>query len=573
MPALYHAHDASHANGSATPRRRISLHDLRCALLERRARRRALGLGLVPNELVDDLPMNQPVAASDKSLSELDDAQPPGGMATEAKLLWMQARAQYLLSHYSPKAIDAAIDDGLLRNHAVNSAQLRLSDDPPTCLRMVAAIELDGDDEEPVEPSEVGSELIACHFQTIARTLRAFPSMRPRSTADSKFSGCNVDRFYALGMLLGAHLIDRTGTLSNGLRMKILHPIPPLDPSFNLSIDQVIERRCRELLSKHDRLHLLWSGGIDTTAVIVGFLRVATDEDWQTKLSVHYCPRSISEHPEFFERFIQPLPHHSPIDGHLRDFIDGSKVVVTGEPADMVFGTVNLRQAFRGRYRPSRANKDVEGGAMIPNTIYLALEKPWRSAVPKWLRSMELLAPGRVAEAEWLDWMSAQVDKSPVQINTLYDWIWWMGFSCKWQSDTLHIFFNRSSMSAEVLESVEHFYTTEEWQQWSYHHHEERMADKFVWASHKLPLKRYIFEFDGDQEYHAGKIKVKSADSRWGYQLGIDDQNNIVHFGRLCASRRRMEQKYGGLLERLLDLDGGGCQCYCCEAARRGVRT
>ena len=99
------------------------------------------------------------------------------------------------------------------------------------------------------------------------------------------------------------------------------------------------------------------------------------------------------------------------------------------------------------------------------------------------------------------------------------------------------------------------------------------MADKFVWASHKLPLKRYIFEFDGDQEYYAGKIKVKSADSRWGYQLGIDDQHNIVHFGRLCASRRRMEQKYGGLLERLLDLDGGGCQCYCCEAARRGVRT
>ena len=64
--------------------------------------------------------------------------------------------------------------------------------------------------------------------------------------------------------------------------------------------------------------------------------------------------------------------------------------------------------------------------------------------MPKWLRSMELLAPGRVAEAEWLDWVSAQVDKSPVPIITLYDWIWWMGFSMKFQSDAMHIFFNRT---------------------------------------------------------------------------------------------------------------------------------
>lgn len=32
---------------------------------------------------------------------------------------------------------------------------------------------------------------------------------------------------------------------------------------------------CLELLAKHPRLHLLWSGGIDSTAVLVAFLRYA----------------------------------------------------------------------------------------------------------------------------------------------------------------------------------------------------------------------------------------------------------------------------------------------------------
>ena len=42
---------------------------------------------------------------------------------------------------------------------------------------------------------------------------------------------------------VGAHLIDRTGTLSNGMRMRILHPIPAFDPAFRMTIDQVIEHR------------------------------------------------------------------------------------------------------------------------------------------------------------------------------------------------------------------------------------------------------------------------------------------------------------------------------------------
>ena len=123
------------------------------------------------------------------------------------------------------------------------------------------------------------------------------------------------------------------------MRVRSIHPLPPLDPAFDKSLGEVIEARCRELLATHERLHLLWSGGIDTTAVLAGFLRVATADDWRRKLSVHYCPRSRTEHPRFFERFVVPLPNHAPIEGHLRDFVDGSRVIVTGDAAAPLFGS------------------------------------------------------------------------------------------------------------------------------------------------------------------------------------------------------------------------------------------
>ena len=158
--------------------------------------------------------------------------------------------------------------------------------------------------------------------------------------------------------------------------------------------------------------------------------------------------------------------------------------------------------------------------------------------------------------------------KAPIPIATLYDWLWWIGYSCKYQTDCMHIFFNRPELNIDVLESVEHFYCSPEWEQWSFHNHGSKMADKLVWASHKQPLKRYIRDYDGDAEYYACKVKVKSAHSTWGYQLGIDSKLNIVHFGRLCASRVRLQQKYGDSLLRLLDRNTG-CSCECCVATSR----
>lgn len=181
--------------------------------------------------------------------------------------------------------------------------------------------------------------------------------------------------------------------------------------------------------------------------------------------------------------------------------------------------------------------------------------------IPEALRTLGLLEPGEVAEHRWLQWIEPQVAKAPVAVASTYDFVWWIGYSCKYQTDTTHLFFNRAEVTPALLRSVKHFYASPEWAQWCYHHHNEMMTDKLVWASHKMPLKRFIHDFDGDDEYLNGKIKVKSAHNTWGYQLGIDSNLNAIHFGALSSSKLRMVQKYGASLTGCLGREfhfGGG---------------
>ena len=125
--------------------------------------------------------------------------------------------------------------------------------------------------------------------------------------------------------------------------------------------------RCKELLDTYEgkRLHILWSGGIDTTALLVGFLKVATQEQWRDRLSVHYCARSLDEHPRFYERYIKPLPRHELIQGHVL-----VRALFTLEHADSYVASI---RAKRG------AAAAVQYGTRHANTVCHRMMRPCAS--------------------------------------------------------------------------------------------------------------------------------------------------------------------------------------------------
>mmetsp|Transcript_1652 Transcript_1652/g.3365 ORF Transcript_1652/g.3365 Transcript_1652/m.3365 type:complete len:255 (-) Transcript_1652:41-805(-) len=249
----------------------------------------------------------------------------------------------------------------------------------------------------------------------------------------------------------------------------------------------------------------------------------------------------------------------------MRDFMDGTRIMVTGDPADMLFGTIRLSDAFAGksvRVMRHSCYKGQDKIVKVKNPVHYALEEPWQRTVPEMLRVRGLLADGEEALKQWLRWAEPQAAKAPIPVVTLHDWLWWVSYSCKMQFDLTRLFHNRSHVSKEVFTSVVNFFDCPEWHQWSFHNHQSKMQDKNVWASYKQPLKAWIYSYDGNLEYYKCKTKVQSSRNPWGYQLAIDDRLNIISFGRLSVSKTRMKEKYGDALQCFVDRTVLGHEIY-----------
>ena len=113
------------------------------------------------------------------------------------------------------------------------------------------------------------------------------------------------------------------------------------------------------------KLNVLWSGGIDTTAVICAFLRRIKYRGLSPKLIVAtFCERSKQEYPLFYEQVISELECQI-IEGHVRDIVDGERILVTGDPADMIFGTYLMGVCLK---------KPADGEE---NPLYGKIDKDW----------------------------------------------------------------------------------------------------------------------------------------------------------------------------------------------------
>lgn len=94
------------------------------------------------------------------------------------------------------------------------------------------------------------------------------------------------DRFLALAYFLGCPIIDRTDTFNHQMVLKLvnLHPIPRRPLVFNKTLETIMLERARDALEQcknrgNTRIYLLWSGGIDTTAMVCVFARVTEGDD------------------------------------------------------------------------------------------------------------------------------------------------------------------------------------------------------------------------------------------------------------------------------------------------------
>lgn len=268
--------------------------------------------------------------------------------------------------------------------------------------------------------------------------------------------------------LLGVgHAFDRTQTLSSDKDIVFVRELGRhTDKSFqDLCCSRSIEIYNTSVL-QDKQLCVLWSGGIDSTVVLISLLQLTP------KVKVLLTKKSIQEYPDFYKRFVKNL-ECTFIDN---DFIGGVKetlkynVVVTGEIADQLFGT---EKYFRCKDK---------------------LQNNWDTIVDK----------------KFLHFLEPYLCKSPQKIKSVKDFLWWVNYTLKYQ----HVCFRIPIHIDQAIldKNLFHFFDSQDWNDWAVSTPTEEKFFGTDFKNYKQIAKNYIYKYTKDQDYKINKTKVPSLD-------------------------------------------------------------
>ena len=200
-------------------------------------------------------------------------------------------------------------------------------------------------------------------------------------------------------------------------------------------------------------------------------------------LQVLLSIESVHEYTAFFSQYINQKYRVKPITSPISKFFNPKAIIVTGEHGDQLFGRHLLKSYVR------------KGSAHLDYRDYLPIILTERFGNPlDAYRVMRYLEP--------------QIAAAPVPIRTLFDCIWWLNFSLKWQQASLRLPVFRRKKVQKTYESMRHFFGDQRFQAWSLANPTVRST--FVWKHYKDVAKQYILQFTGDLAYYCNKKKVPS---------------------------------------------------------------
>jgi hypothetical protein len=281
-------------------------------------------------------------------------------------------------------------------------------------------------------------------------------------------------------------IIDRTRTLETGFDYAVLDEIPmPVDQGASFA--ELCDARGVEIVAEACRtdrpIDVLWSGGIDSTTALIAIMKAAGEQRAHDRVRVLLSMDSVLENPGFYLSTIRSGFQTRSISHPVSAFLDPGRITVTGEHGDQLFGS-RLLESYVRRDLACAPYRDI-----LPLVMLERLGNPLSA-----YRALRFLEP--VLEA------------APVPLHTLFDVMWWLNFSVKWQEVTMRLAAFRRSQARPVYESLRHFFRSETFQSWALAN--PQIRDVPVWSRYKDEAKQYILDFTGDQHYYLHKEKEDS---------------------------------------------------------------
>lgn len=281
-------------------------------------------------------------------------------------------------------------------------------------------------------------------------------------------------------------IVDRSQVIHSGPAFQIFDHLPPASnqsPSFGELCDRTADQLVSEAGRTGKQLQVMWSGGIDSTVVLLSLSAAARRAELGDQIDVLLTLDSIREYPDLFQSSISERIPYRVVGRPVAEFLDPEAITVTGEHGDQLFGSQLLESYVR------RGVAHAKWEDILPVVLLERLRHPLQA-----VRALGAIRP--VLEA------------APVPIDTLFDALWWLNFILKWQSVSLRIAVMASSRHRQIWNQIRHFFRGNDFQIWAMRRSQTRTIRE--WTDYKYPAKEYVYRHTGDENYLWYKQKEDS---------------------------------------------------------------
>jgi hypothetical protein len=314
-------------------------------------------------------------------------------------------------------------------------------------------------------------------------------------------------------------------------------PIPDLYPISN-QFDQVIEsiahEFCEFVLTSGRQPYVCWSGGVDSTSILVSLLKVAPPQVLNQIIVLHN-DRSVTENAYFYEKFIRSRFSTQDIDTFaVTPENYDNIVIVDGEGGNQIMGATAIQK-------------------LIYSGQFDLLNQPWQKQ-----KNLKCLLMG--ATDFNIELVTDSIACSPVPIETGCDFLWWFNFNFKFDEVLLRKLLSYTNLLSPCQtdsfwkNGLYRFYSHPHMQVWSMLNQHLRRESSQIMPKH-IP-KKYIFDFDRNDLWYTSKVEEGStSDVFFSQDVGSRRAQPIFaidqHWNKYSIADADTRSKLGQILQRI----------------------
>jgi hypothetical protein len=270
-----------------------------------------------------------------------------------------------------------------------------------------------------------------------------------------------------------------------------------------------MDRQSIDLLNLNSKIYIMWSGGIDSTGVIVSILKNWPRQEFE-RVTVLLSRETLEESGGLYSKLIHSnFKTLNSMTTNLEELAkDG--YIVTGEPADQLLGFGQIKRMMI-RYGDEVITGDWKKYAELFFALEIGKTVPAQKIVETYI---------------------PLVDECPWKINTYFEFLWWVNFSFKYQYTLTRFLSYGTWNNPEFFYKKQiHFFNTLEFNSWSINNVQKYLLDN----DNKQIAKKYIIDYTDITSYEK-KNKFASLQNTWYGQrvnIAIDENWNFINFRRL----------------------------------------